>query len=118
MERPVRHTLSALAALALVGCSQNAGPSANAGPSLAAEEWIARAAAIVRVSDNAEQTWDCEFLTALTFPDGWDGKLGSLSPEGEAAIEQLKLATANVGGNFVLVTPGPAPGAEAYLCTE
>jgi hypothetical protein len=81
-------------------------------------DWIARAAATTRVSDDPEATRDCEFVVALTVPGGWDGDLKGMTPSEENALNEMKRAAASAGGNFVLLYPGSEPSGEAYLCTE
>jgi hypothetical protein len=112
MKRPLRNALLALVPLAFVGCAQNAAPSA------AAEDWLARAAEIVRASNDPDDVWDCDYVSELAIPAGWDGRLEDLSPAGENALQAMKVDAAGLGGNFVLVILEEPPRGEAYLCTE
>ena len=120
MKRTIRSLLVAVGPFALMSCSQSGGPvaRASAGPSPAAQDWLARAEAIVRASNDPDDVWDCEYLTELAVPDGWDGKLESMSSAGEDALSEMKFAAASVGGNFVLLILEQPPRGEAYLCTE
>jgi hypothetical protein len=108
---------SALVLLALAGCAGSS-PSAAPTSALPGGDWIARAAATARVSDDPEDTRDCEFVAALSVPGGWDGDLRGMTPAEENALNEMKRAAAQAGGNFVLLYPGFEPAGEAYLCTE
>jgi len=119
MKRLVRNTLLVMVPLALAGCSQNQAPAATGGaPAGAPEDWLERAAAIVQVTSDPEKRRHCDYVSVLAVPDGWDGKLGSLTPAGESAVQEMKLTTAGLGGNLILLIAGETPQAEAYLCTE
>jgi len=113
-----RHAALALSALALAACAQGAATSASSVAAAPGGDWVERAAATVRVSDNPYDLRDCEFVTVLTVPAGWDGELKSMTPAEESALNEMKRATVRGGGNFVLLYPGPEPSAEGYLCTE
>jgi hypothetical protein len=114
-----RTTRLALLALALAGCAPTTGTTPQASTaSSPGGDWIARAAATVRVSDDIEDTRDCEFVSVLVVPAGWDGELKGMTPAEENALNEMKRAAAQAGGNFVLLYPGPEPSGEAYLCTE
>ncbi|MBM4183699.1 MAG: hypothetical protein FJ207_05670 [Gemmatimonadetes bacterium] len=117
------YTPLALFAIALGGCAQNPAPAASTGSSTAASsdpaaDWVARAAAAVRVSDDPYDLRDCEFVSVLSVPGGWDGELKSMTPAEVNALNEMKVATVRAGGNFVLLYPGPEASGEAYLCTE
>jgi hypothetical protein len=125
MSMKSRYAPLALAALALGACAQNAGPASSpvsgtgsAANTVPAGDWVERAAATVRMSNDPYDLRDCEFITGLTVPDGWDGELKSMTPTEERALQEMKLATVRAGGNFLLLHPGPEPLGEAYLCTE
>jgi hypothetical protein len=111
-------------ALALAGCAQSSAssPSAATPPGTALVtapgDWLARATAAVRVSEDLQDTRDCEFVSVLQVPAGWDGDRKNMTPAEENALNEMKRATAQVGGNLVLLYPGPEPSGEAYLCTE
>lgn len=81
-------------------------------------DWLTRAVAAVRVSGDTEDVRDCEFVSILAVPGGWDGRLAAMSAAEENALNEMKRAAARAGGNFVLLYPGKEPSAEAYLCTE
>jgi hypothetical protein len=119
MNPTVRRTLLAMMPLALLGCSQNQAPAAAGGGLVGSpEDWLERAATIVQVTNDPEKRWHCDYVSVLAVPDGWDGNLGSPTPAGESALQEMKLATARLGGNLVLLIEGQTPQAEAYLCTE
>ena len=113
-----RYAALALVPLALAACAQNSAAPASSVSSVPSQDWVARAAAAVRVSDDPYDLRDCEFVSVLSVPAGWDGKLESMSPSEESALNEMKLETVRAGGNFVLLYPGPEPSGEAYLCTE
>jgi hypothetical protein len=107
----------ALVLVALLACAPSAVPTPSSSAP-AAGDWIGRAAATVRVSDDLEDTRDCEFVTVVSVPPGWDGKLEGMTGEETNALNEMKVATARAGGNFLLLYPGAEPSGEAYLCTE
>jgi hypothetical protein len=107
-----------LFALALTACSPGAAPTASSRAAAAPLDWLTRAVAAVRVSDDTDDVSDCEFVSMLSVPAGWDGKLEAMSRTEENALNEMKRAAAQAGGNFVLLYPGEEPSGEAYLCTE
>ena len=107
-----------LVPLVFAACARNSAAPASAVRSVPAQDWVERAAAAVRVSDDPYDLRDCEFVTVLSVPGGWDGKLESMTPAEDNALNEMKLATVRAGGNFVLLYPGEEPSGEAYLCTE
>jgi hypothetical protein len=111
------HGSLAVVALVLAACTQNATPGASS-RAAASPDWLARAAAAVRVSDDTDAVSDCEFVSILAVPGGWDGELEGMSGAEENALNEMKRAAAQAGGNFVLLYPGEEPSGEAYLCTE
>jgi hypothetical protein len=108
---------SLLLGLGLAACAPAAAPSASSSAA-APLDWIARAAAAVRFSDDIEDVSDCEFVSILEVPGGWDGGLEAMSQTETNALNEMKRAAAQAGGNFVLLYPGEEPSGEAYLCTE
>ncbi len=115
-----------LAPLALAACAQgtaSTAASSTASPrsgvaSTAPGDWLARAAAAVRVSEDLQDTRDCEFFSVLQVPAGWDGDRKNMTPAEENALNEMRRAAAQVGGNLIVLYPGPEPTGEAYLCTE
>jgi hypothetical protein len=103
--------------LALAACAPSSAPVGSAGAGVPMD-WITRAVAAVRVSDDTDNVRDCEFVSILTVPGAWDGKLAAMSPAEESALNEMKRAAAQAGGNFVLLYPGEEPSGEAYLCTQ
>jgi hypothetical protein len=114
MEWAIRCTLAALV-LAPLGCSQNSAPAAS---SAAPQDWVARAVAAMRVSNEPEDTRNCDFVAVLSIPGGWDGHLKDMTAAEQEALDEMKVEAATRGGNFVLLTLGQEPLGEAYLCTE
>jgi hypothetical protein len=112
-----RRSTLLIAALSIVACAQSGAPGGSSSAS-APLDWIARAAASVRVSDDTDDVRDCEFVSVLSVPGGWDGELEAMLPAEENALNEMKRAAAQAGGNFVLLYPGEEPSGEAYLCTE
>src|SRR5262245_11480996 len=117
MGRAVRYMWAGFA-LAVMGCSQNSASSGPAASAAAPQDWVARAAAAVRASNDPEDTRNCDFVAVLTMPGGWNGQLKDITAAGQQALDDLKVQAAGRGGNFVLVTLGSEPLGEAYLCTE
>jgi hypothetical protein len=116
-----RYGALAVVGLGLLGCAQNPTPAATstaAASAILTADWIERAAAAVRVTDDLDDTRDCEFVSVLTVPPGWDGDHKGMTPAEERALGEMKLATARAGGNLILLYPGEEPSGEAYLCTE
>jgi hypothetical protein len=113
-----RYGALALLPLAVAACAQSTVTTASSVAAAPGGDWVERAAAAVRVSDDPYDLRDCEFVSVLTVPAGWDGKLESMTPSEDNALSEMKLATVRAGGNFVLLYPGPEPSGEAYLCTE
>jgi hypothetical protein len=112
-----RHSSSPLLALALAACAQSAAPVGSPGAG-APLDWLTRAVAAVRVSDDTDDVRDCEFVAMLPVPGGWDGELEAMSQAETNALNEMRRAAAQAGGNFVLLYPGEEPSGEAYLCTE
>jgi hypothetical protein len=108
---------SSLLFVALAACAQSAAPSGSS-RAAAPLDWLSRAVATVRVSDDPDDVRDCEFVSILAVPGGWDGELEAMLPAEENALNEMKRAAAQAGGNFVLLYPGEEPSGEAYLCTE
>jgi hypothetical protein len=104
--------------VALAACAQSAGSSNGSSSAAAPLDWLTRAVAAVRVSDDTDDVSDCEFVSILAVPGGWDGELEGMLPAEENALNEMKRAAAQAGGNFVLLYPGEEPSGEAYLCTE
>lgn len=113
----LRYSLTTVIAVAF-GCAPNTTASAPAAAPALAGDWVARGAAAVRVSDDADDVRDCEFVSMLAIPGGWDGVLEHMTAEERDALDEMKVATVRAGGNFILTIPGSEPLAEAYLCTE
>jgi hypothetical protein len=113
-----RYAAFTLLHIGVAACAQNSAAPASAARSVPAQDWVERAAAAARVSDDPYDLRDCEFITVLSVPGGWDGKLESMTPAEDNALNEMKLATVRAGGNFVLLYPGEEPSGEAYLCTE
>ena len=105
-------------ALAVAACAQSPAPPGGPSRTSAPLDWLTRAVATVRVSDDTDDVRDCEFVSILAVPGGWDGKLEAMSRAEENALNEMKRAAAQAGGNFVLLYPGEEPSGEAYLCTE
>jgi len=114
----LRYTIFALGSLAVAGCAQGSGSAAASAAGDPTADWITRGAAAVRVSDKLEDTRNCDFVGALRVLGGWDGVLEGMTPTEDAALNEMKRAAVQAGGNFVLLYPGAEPSAEAYLCTE
>jgi hypothetical protein len=111
-------------ALAVAGCAQGTAPPSSTTPSpvvaaaAAPGDWLARASAAVRVSEDLMDTRDCEFVTVLQVPAGWDGDRKNMTTAEENALAEMKRAAAQAGANLIVLYPGTEPSGEAYLCTE
>ncbi len=110
---------------ALAGCAQRTAsarsPQSSTSSAVSATapgDWLERAAAAVRVSEDLQDTRDCEFVSVLQVPAGWDGDRKNMTAAEESALTEMKRATARVGGNLIILYPGTEPSGEAYLCTE
>jgi hypothetical protein len=114
----LRFSSLAFVTLAVAGCASSSVPAAASASADPSADWITRGAAAVRVSDKLEDTRNCDFVGALHVLGGWDGVLEGMTPTEDAALNEMKRAAVQAGGNFILLYPGAEPSAEAYLCTE
>jgi len=107
--------LAALVALAWAGCASSGGSadegSAGGGPG---EVTLTRVGEAVQMTDNAEITQDCEFITDLDLP-------GGQSTRDANAMRALRNQAGSRGANLVLLvmeTRTTIERAEGYLCAD
>ena len=102
----MRHTIAALLSLALASC-------AGSGASMSDDVTLTPIGEAVQVTENAESTQECEYITELALP--------SRSPSDVNAIRTLRNQAGDVGANLVLLvmeTRTSVARAEGYLCGD
>ncbi len=122
MRRLIRHTLMAFVPLAALGCASTGDGGAAAGTTAAIAGGngsqqglvaLTRTGEAVQVTDNAESTWECEFITDLP--------LGSTFASDPNAIRELRNEAGRRGANLVLLvlkSRDTIERAEGYLCAD